>query len=177
MKLKAFLIPFAGLKLGEHKFVYTIDNTFFASFGYREFNSASVQATALLNKMNHMMQLHLNAQGTVNVACDVTNEPFDQIINADLKLVIKFGAEYNDDNDEIVVLPHGAHQIDIAQHLYDMMVLAVPQKRIHPGVLDGSLKSEILDKLDELQPKESKAPSEDSTDPRWDDLKKLLTDK
>jgi hypothetical protein len=43
-------------------------------------------------------------------------------------------------------------------------------------VEDGSLKSDILDKLEELQPKENTKSSE-KTDPRWDDLKKLLTDK
>ena len=29
-------------------------------------------------------------------------------------------------------------------------MLEVPQKRVHPGIKDGSLKSEILDKLDAL---------------------------
>jgi uncharacterized metal-binding protein YceD (DUF177 family) len=57
-----------------------------------------------------------------------------------------------------------------------MLVLAVPQKRVHPGVEDGTLQSEILDKLEELQPKEN-TKSLEETDPRWDDLKKLLTDK
>ena len=57
-----------------------------------------------------------------------------------------------------------------------MLVLAVPQKRVHPGVLDGTLQSEVLDKLKELQPKETKENKED-IDPRWDALKKLLTDK
>ena len=57
-----------------------------------------------------------------------------------------------------------------------MLVLAVPAKRIHPGVLDGTLKSEAIKKLEELQPKEDKDNTED-IDPRWDALKKLLTDK
>ena len=82
----------------------------------------------------------------------------------------------NNENDEILIIPHGEHQINVAQYIYEMLVLAVPPKRVHPGVLDGTLKSEILDKLEELQPKESKEQTE-GTDPRWDDLKKLLTDK
>jgi len=54
--------------------------------------------------------------------------------------------------------------------------LAVPQKRIHPGIEDGTLQSEVLDKLNELQPKEKRSNKEEN-DPRWDELKKLLTDK
>jgi uncharacterized metal-binding protein YceD (DUF177 family) len=176
MKLKEFFIPFSGLKLGKHEFVYEIDNVFFESFEYQEFNGASVQVTAILEKMSNMMELEIEAEGTVNVDCDMTGEPFDQPIQSDLHLVIKFGEEYNDEDDEILIIPHGEYQINIAQYIYEMLVLAVPQKRVHPGVLDGTLKSEILDKLEELQPKEEKKPSE-KTDPRWDDLKKLLTDK
>ena len=66
--------------------------------------------------------------------------------------------------------------MNIAQYIYEMIVLAVPQKRVHPGVLDGTLQSEALDRLEELHPKDVKEDSE-STDPRWDALKKLLTDK
>ncbi|MEO9511112.1 MAG: DUF177 domain-containing protein [Flavobacteriaceae bacterium] len=176
MKLKEFFISFSGLKLGKHKFEYEIDNTFFESFDYQEFNNASVKIEAVLDKMNNMMELDIEANGTVNVDCDLTGEPFDQPVTSTLHLVIKFGEEYNDENDEILIISHGEYQINIAQYIYEMLALAVPQKRIHPGVLDGTLQSDILEKLEELQPKEVKEESE-STDPRWDDLKKLLTDK
>ncbi|WP_097044277.1 YceD family protein [Flagellimonas pacifica] len=176
MKLKEFFIPFSGLKLGKHEFGYEIDNTFFESFEYQEFNAASIDIAAILDKMNNMMELEIEAKGTVNVDCDLTGEPYDQPVSSNLHLVIKFGEEYNDENDEILIIPHGEYQINISQYVYEMLVLAVPQKRIHPGVLDGTLQSEILDKLEELQPKEIKEESE-NTDPRWDDLKKLLTDK
>ncbi|MEM9077169.1 MAG: DUF177 domain-containing protein [Bacteroidota bacterium] len=176
MELKEFFIPFSGLKLGKHKFEYEIDNTFFESFGYQEFKGASVKITAILNKMNNMMELELASNGKVNVDCDVTGEAFDQSITSELKLVVKFGEVFDDENDEILILPHGEYQVNISQYVYEMLVLAVPQKRVHPGVLDGSLQSEVLDKLEELQPKENKESSE-NIDPRWDDLKKLLTDK
>ncbi|MEO1011925.1 MAG: YceD family protein, partial [Bacteroidota bacterium] len=74
------------------------------------------------------------------------------------------------------IIPHGEHQINIAQYLYEMLVLAVPQKRVHPGVLDGTLKSDILERLQKLRPNEIREDSSES-DPRWDILKKLITDK
>jgi uncharacterized metal-binding protein YceD (DUF177 family) len=55
----------------------------------------------------------------------------------------------------------------------------LPTRLIHPGIEDGTLKSDILDKLEELSPKQL-SESENATgevDPRWDELKKLLTDK
>ncbi|MEZ4971378.1 MAG: DUF177 domain-containing protein [Flavobacteriaceae bacterium] len=176
MQHKEFVIPFSGLKQGKHEFEYTIENTFFESFEYDEFNGADIKLDVTLNKMSTMMELEMKAVGTVNVDCDLTSEPYDQKIKADLELVVKFGEEYNNDNDEILIIPHGEHQINIAQYVYEMLVLSVPLKKVHPGVLDGTLHSEVLDKLEELQPKDTKENKED-IDPRWDALKKLLTDK
>ena len=55
----------------------------------------------------------------------------------------------------------------------------MPTKRVHPGIKDGTLQSDILKKLEELSPKglEEKEQTEDTIDPRWNTLKKLLTDK
>jgi uncharacterized metal-binding protein YceD (DUF177 family) len=92
---------------------------------------------------------------------------------------VQFGDEYNNDNDELLILPHGEHQIDFSQYIYEMIALSIPLKRIHPGVKDGTLQSEALEKLKKLQIKEvkDKDKKEDDIDPRWDELKKLLTDK
>ncbi|RAJ14008.1 YceD family protein [Arenibacter echinorum] len=176
MQHKEFIIPFSGLKQGKHEFEFTIENTFFESFEYDEFNGADIKLDVTLNKMSTMMELEMKARGTVNVNCDLTSEPYDQKIKADLELVVKFGDEYNNDNDEILIIPHSEYQINIAQYVYEMLVLSVPLKKVHPGVLDGTLQSEVLDKLEELQPKDTKENKED-IDPRWDALKKLLTDK
>jgi uncharacterized metal-binding protein YceD (DUF177 family) len=58
-----------------------------------------------------------------------------------------------------------------------MMVLSVPTKRIHTGIKDGTLQSEALQNLEKFSPKESKAQEIKEIDPRWEGLKKLLTDK
>jgi uncharacterized metal-binding protein YceD (DUF177 family) len=86
--------------------------------------------------------------------------------------VIKFGPDFSDDHEDLLVLPHGAHSFDASHHLYELLVLSIPQKRVHPGVEDGTLDSEILNKLEELRPSQEK-PSQNGTDPRWDVLKKL----
>lgn len=172
MKTKEFAIPFSGLKLGRHHFDFQIDSSFFDAFEYNEFNSANVKVNVVLDKMSTVMEFEMQAKGTVNVACDLTNEPYDQPVEGALKLVVKFGEDYNDEDDEILVLPHGEHQVNIAQYVYEMIVLAVPTKRIHPGVKDGTLNSDVLEKLEELQPKAEKE-EQTNTDPRWDALKSL----
>lgn len=176
-KLKAFTIPFVGLKPGVHRFDFKIDNKFFEHFEYSEFSDADIKVDLLLEKKSTMMELTFKATGTVNINCDLTNEAYDQEIESELFLVIKFGPEFNDDNEELLILPHGEFEVNVQQYIYEMIVLAVPQKRIHPGVLDGSLQSEALEKLEELSPeKKKKKYNEEDIDPRWNKLKSLLKD-
>mgnify|MGYP000161824712 CR=1 FL=1 len=175
---KEFTIQFVGLKIGEHYFDYEISNKFFESFEYDEFNDVNIKADVKLTKKTTLLELDFSINGFVNVNCDLTNEPYNQPIENEFSLVVKFGEEYNDENDEILVIPHGEYQVNVAQYIYELIVLSVPSKRIHPGVNDGTLESDILKKLDELSPKikEEKTEEED-IDPRWNKLKNLLTDK
>ena len=175
-KLKDYVIQFIGLKQGRHSFEYEINNSFFEHFDFDEFNGSAVNVKVDLEKKATLLELELRAEGTVNVNCDLTNEPYDQPIANKLFLVVKFGEEYFDDFEEILVLPHGSHELDLAQYIYELIVLSVPSKRVHPGVEDGTLKSEMLDKLQELSPK-GLDDKTDEIDPRWNTLKKLLTDK
>ena len=181
-KRKEFLIPFAGLKLGKHHFEYQISNAFFEIFDYNEFNNSNIKANVVLEKKSTMLELAFKHKGTVNVACDLTNEEFDLPIKGNMKLIVRFGEAFNNDNEELLILPHGEFQIDIAQYIYEMIVLSIPLRRIHPGVKDGSLNTEALKKLKELTIKElkidhKKEQKEENIDPRWDKLKQLLTDK
>ena len=174
--LKEFIIPFVGLKLGKHHFDYYIDGTFFEYFEYDDFNAVEVNVDMVFDKKASFFELDFSVEGFVNVNCDVTNESYNQDLKGDFHLVVKFGQEYNDENEEVLILPHGEYEINIAQYIYELIVLSVPVKRIHPGVEDGSLKSDILDKLEELSPGgEQKKESNEDIDPRWNTLKNLLT--
>jgi uncharacterized metal-binding protein YceD (DUF177 family) len=179
-KLNEFLIPFIGLKLGKHQFEYQINKAFFESFDYDEFESADIKVSVVFDKKNTMLELNFKHKGTIHVPCDLTNEMFDFPIKGNLKVIVQFGEEYNDENDELLILPHGSHEINIAQIIYEMIALSIPFRKVHPGVKDGTLDSEALRKLNELRVEEIKEENkntEDNIDPRWDKLKQLLTDK
>lgn len=178
-RTKDFIIPFVGLKLGKHHFEYQISNAFFENFDYDEFQNSDIKVAVVLDKKSNMLELDFKHKGTVNVPCDLTGEDFDLPIKGKMKLIVRFGEEFNNDNEELLILPFGEFEIDIMQYIYEMIALSVPLKRVHPGVKDGSLKTEALDKLKELQVKEEvkKENKEENIDPRWDKLKQLLTDK
>ncbi len=181
-KKKDYLIPFIGLKLGKHQFEYQLNKAFFEIFDYQEFNDLDIKVNVVLEKKSTLLELAFKHKGTVNVPCDMTNEEFDLPIKGKMNLIVRFGDEFNNDNEELLILPHGEFQIDISQYIYEMIVLSVPLRRIHPGIKDGSLNTEALTKLKELSIKElkkehTKEQKQENTDPRWDKLKQLLTDK
>ena len=98
-KLKEYDISFAGLKQGKHQFLYQIDHSFLDLFPFDELNDIHQIVTVDLEKKTNLLELHFHNKGTVNVNCDVSNEPFDLPVEGSLFLVVKFGEEYNDDDE------------------------------------------------------------------------------
>lgn len=173
----AYTIKFVGLKEGKHQFDYHIKDEFFDLFEYNDFNKADVNVNIELNKKANMLEFTFDVTGVMNLDCDVSTEAYDQEIRNKLELVVKFGEEYNDDHEDVLILPWSEYEIDVKQYIYEAIVLAIPQKRVHPGVEDGTLDSEILDRLEDYQPEaENDNKDEEEIDPRWEDLKKLLNE-
>lgn len=174
-KFREYEIPFVGLKQGKHTFEYDIDEKFFELFGYHEFNEVRQKVQIVLDKKSSLLDLSFKSEGVVGVNCDITDEAFDLPTEGELHLVVKFGEEFNDEDDELLVIPNGEHSINVAQYIYEMIVLSVPAKRIHPDVEKGNFHPEIIEKLEELAPKcEEKIHRDEEIDPRWNELKKLL---
>lgn len=185
--LKEFDISFIGLKEGIHQFEYTIDKKFFDFFNYDEFYDSNVKVAVSLLKNTTILELDFVFWGWVEVACDLTTELFHQPIEANFHLIVKFGDEFNDENEALLIIPFSESKINVAQYIYEAIVLAVPLKRVHPGVIDGSLQSEVLEKLKEFEIKaedeedqEEQQEEENKNreiDPRWNKLKNILIEK
>jgi uncharacterized metal-binding protein YceD (DUF177 family) len=173
-RLENYAIKYIGLKLGNHHFEYQIDNTFFDEFDYQEFQKSDIQADVYLNKKNTQLEFDIHIQGKVRVDCDLTLEPFDLPIENVLSIVVKFGDEFEEVDEKMIIIPRGEYEFQVEQYIYECVLLALPSKRIHPGVEDGSLDSEILDKLNHHSIDNNEKTEEQTTDPRWDKLKKLL---
>ena len=166
-----YKIPFKGLKIGTHKFEYIIKKKFFTSYVCDDFLDSNVHVHVDFEKKNTIFELYFTAQGTVTINCDLSGEEFAQPIEGKLKLIVEFGEKFNNENEQILIIPHNDYELDIAQYIYEMIVLSVPIKRIHPGVIDGTLQSKVMDKLKELNKQE------EQIDPRWEKLKGLIKDK
>lgn len=172
--LNEFKIPFVGLKKGKHQFDFQIENKFFDAFEYDEFEKVNFKITLELDKKETFLELEFFAKGYVNVPCDITGDDFDLQVEGQCPLLVKFGETYDNSDEDLLILPHNAYQVDVAQYIYELIVLSIPQKRINPNaVFDEEIEdAEEFEK--ELKKKEQK---QEQVDPRWDQLKQLLDKK
>ena len=116
------------------------------------------------------MELNLKAKGSYVLTCDTSNEEFTYQVNSELNFIIKFGENYDDDNDQYIIIPQNSYKFNVAKSIYEMIVLSIPQKKVHPGIIDGSLNSTTIKILNNLSPGAKKT----KLDPRWDKLKDYL---
>ena len=169
--LSPYLIKFSGLKEGIHLFNYELGNKFFKNFDYYDFLDAKLFAKLELEKQSTLLNLKFSFNGKIEVQCDVSMESFNLELETDHAVVIKFKDDIISTDDKVIFMPAGSHSIDVSHLIYESIILAVPQKKVHPGIENGSLKSEIVEKLEALKPKKN---FKEKTDPRWDKLKDLL---
>lgn len=172
MGKRPYTISFGGLPVGLHEFEFDVDGTFFTQFAHPEISKADLQVKALLTKQNNLLQLHVDIDGSVDLDCDRCMKTFPYPVSASEDLVIKHG-EPAESNDEILVIPEGQEEFDVAQYLYEYVSLAIPARRV-PCELDAdafACDKQMLSKLESLK---TNAPQEEGpNNPLWEQLNKL----
>ncbi|MBL3548725.1 YceD family protein [Chryseobacterium sp. KMC2] len=170
-KLRNYDVSFSGLKNGKHEFKFEIDKTFFQLFETeQEFTNPRIAVNVLLDKHTTFLEFEIKIHGLVELVCDVTNEDFDYSIENEIKILVNFGEEYDDSNEDVITIPSGEHAFNVAHLIYENVMLSIPMKKISPNVSDEDLKV-----LDQFSPKEIEEAEEEEheSDPRWEALKKL----
>ncbi len=168
--LEAYIIPFGGLKPGEHPFNFEIDKTFFDRFEYSQIKNGHILVDVTLDRQENMLVISFSLQGKVEIPCDRCFELMTIPIKGQEELVVKFGTDYHEENETVQIIPEGTKRFDISPFLYEYIHLLLPARRVHPEDEEGNpgCDPEILKRM------ESPAgPSE--TDPRWEVLKKFKT--
>jgi uncharacterized metal-binding protein YceD (DUF177 family) len=173
--LKIYDIKFSGLKNGNHQLKFHLEHEFFRHFNYDEFDKHNLDILIDFNKTETMLEFTVKSNGTIRLICDISGEAYDQQINGQIDFLIKFGETFNDDREDLIILPYHSHTFNIAQQIYETVLLSIPQKRIHPDIESGKMKTENIKYIINYQDKPETENKE--IDPRWAVLKKILTDK
>ena len=167
-KFRNYDVVFSGLKNGKHQFTFEIDKAFFQLFDTeQDFTEPKIVANVLMDKHTTFLELGIKTTGTVNLICDITNENFNYPIEHEIEVLVNFGEEYDDSNENVITIPMSDHAFNVSQLIYEDVMLSIPMKKISPNVSE-----EDLETLEKFSPKE-KIEEELKSDPRWDALKNL----
>lgn len=167
-RLRNYDIVFSGLKNGKHQFQFEIDKEFFQLFETeQEFTEPKIVVDVFMEKHTTFLEFLVQTEGEINLICDISNDNFDHPIKNELEVLVKLGEEYDDSDIDVITIPSKDHAFNIAQLIYENVILAVPMKKVSPNVSADDL--EILNRFSPGEEIEE----EPESDPRWEALKKL----
>ncbi len=165
-----YSIPLKGLKEGNHLYDFKIDSNFFASFEKSEIHEAELMAVASLYKSSSHMELVIKITGSVILVCDRCLDPYTQEISTEDRILIKFGEQWEEVNDEVIIVPFEESEFKLDQLIYEFVHLGLPLKKMHPDDDHGNstCNPDMLKKLEKHL-----SHGEGNGDPRWRELEQL----
>lgn len=185
-KFSAYDIPLKQSQTTNGLYEYALGNEYFllVSDDDSEVKRGNVKLSVEVRKVSMSYELQFSLNGTVFVPCNRCLDDMPIEIDTENKLIVKFGKEYSEESDEIVVIPDTEDSINIAWFVYEFIALSVPLKHVH---LPGKCNKFMSSKLDKHKAVESNDEDDDSDgsfgdavidatpeqDNRWDALKDI----
>ena len=191
-KYTAFKLPLKSIGVGTHEFEYHLDKQFFVNMESSDIHDADLNVALTVQYNGDIYNLDFHITGEVVLICDRCLDDLRFPIDATYHIVVKYGEDYNDDNDEVLEIPETDNTLNVAYMIKDTVELAIPVKHVHPlgkcnrqmsamlkkhratsGDDDAELENELIDEIDNIDAQSSAA---GNSDPRWDALRKLSDD-
>ncbi len=195
-KFSPYKIDLKNLPEGVNSYSFFFFLTFFDAIDHEEVRKGKVEVVLTVQKKSKSYEFLFHLSGIVQIPCDRCLDEMDQEIETTNRLIVKLGKEYSEESDEIITIPADEEAINIAWFLYEFIVLNIPIKHVHmPGKCnklmthkyrkhkavnisdendddDDDLSEALDDDIEENLDVSDDPPQE--TDPRWDELKKLI---
>ncbi len=174
--VKDFAIAYKGLAEGVHRFEWRLDDQFFAAFDSPEIHGGDVAATLDLEKGAAGLNLNFTMKGVVRVDCDRCLEECEVPVKWGGGFRVRMGEEQTPAGDfdgELMVLSPGEGVLDVAQYIYESVVLALPLKRTHADCTPAGANFVSEDEFERAQHGSEMQKMADN--PEWQKLKDYKT--
>lgn len=180
-KFDSYNIQLKTMPIGKNIVEYHLDNNFFALLEDVDIQKGDINVKVSIEKQAKQSELNFELEGKVVVPCDRCLEDMNQPIKTNGHLIVRFGKEFKDDGDDIVVVPEEQGIINVSWFLYEFIELAIPIKHVHPfGQCNKGMSSKLRehvavdsDDVEEFESADFEADEEKEIDPRWNALKGL----
>jgi uncharacterized metal-binding protein YceD (DUF177 family) len=168
-KSSAFIVQFSGLKLGKHEFDFTVDDAFFEKLDYSLIQKGEVEVNIVLDKKSTMMILDFKLCGWVMESCDRCTVDYRQHISGEHQLYVKFGDDFDELDENLLVIPRESYELDVSQLIYEFIGLNVPLRKIPCEENDDT----TLCDQETLKILKASETDESEKNPLWAELNKI----
>jgi len=187
-KFDLYKVELKNLSPGVHEYEYFLENKFFVDIDGDEVQKGKVKVNLTVKRTSMVFDMNFQLEGIVYVPCDRCLDDMELPVSTQNKLVVKFGKEYAEEREEIVIIPEEEGEINLAWFIYEFIALAIPMKHIHaPGKCNKAMSSKLKkhtarraddeDEFDEEAADDIVVDDDAAdmpSDPRWDALKGLV---
>ena len=140
--LKEYRIPYLGLKSGSYRYEFHLTDAFFDEFEFSEIHGSDLQ-----------LQVELEKQSTLPLT-----------ISTEQRLLVKFGSETSESDDDVLVLGPNEHEIDLSKYFFEYAHLALPARKVH--AVESDCNQDAVKRLEQYK-------VDQTTNTQWADLKNL----
>lgn len=176
--LRAYDINIVGLENKRYEYDFESDDSFFAALEQELIEKGTVRTHLVLDKSETMIRLDFHIQGTIEQTCDRSLDCYDEPVNTQHTIMLKF-ADHNEElTDEIELIDRNTVTINVARYIFEFIGLSLPMKKLHRrfraeeqdgdedenGKMVYRSNPETNDESNDDQP---------TVDPRWEALRKL----
>jgi len=164
-ELSKYDILIHGLEDKSHEFEFEGTDAFFREFDQDIVEGGSFKAKAILEKSPALIRLNMDITSRLRLQCDRSLDIFEEEFHSLEMHIFKFGSEAAEMSDDLEVIPFGTHKINIANLLFDYILLQVPMKKLHPRFRSEDIPEEGA--LIYKDPEFTEEKQEEIQDPRW----------
>ncbi len=156
------------LSNSSHQYNFDFDDSFFDMFEGSFVTKGRGKVDLELLKSDTFIELKFEIAGKIELVCDRSLEPFWNELSLTNKLLLKFGDDWEEISDEILMMPRNEQTINVSQYIYEFIGVSIPMKKLHP-------KFNNEDETDNFvyYSEDSDEENNEPIDPRWKKLKDL----
>ena len=183
-KFSAYKLPLKSLGEGVHEFDYKLTKQFFSDMENADVRNADLDVHLTVNAKHDNYALSFTITGTVTLLCDRCLDDLVLPIDTRYSIDVEYGDDYNDDSDNLLVIPASDNYLNVSYMIYDTVILAIPIKHVHPLGKCNRAMSQILrqhraaeqgeDEMSDVEMMgDDMGDDSGAIDPRWEQLRNL----
>ena len=143
-KYSAYKVTLGNLAEGHHEQDFVLDTTFFRNMEDENVIDADIKVHLDLDYRNGIYDCMFTLQGMMHIPCDRCLDPLEHPVDTTYHIAVKYGPEYDDSSDDVLVIPDTDMFLNVAYMLHDTVILTIPMRHVHPMGKCNRAMSDVL---------------------------------